>query len=150
MCLAKAHDVDMVLLGGDLFHDNKPSRKSMYNVMRSMRLNCLGDKPCELEMLSDETEHFLSSPSTAIMTTQREMVIILRWIYSPSQDWSIISEGFPRATTLSSNLSLSRKVGRSWHSTVSPTSEMSVCTKPFDNRRSNFIALEPTKKSGTI
>jgi double-strand break repair protein MRE11 len=58
MCLAKARDVDMVLLGGDLFHDNKPSRKSMYNVMRSMRLNCLGDKPCELEMLSDESEHF--------------------------------------------------------------------------------------------
>ncbi len=58
MCLAKARDVDMVLLAGDLFHENKPSRKSMYNVMRSIRLNCLSDKPCELEMLSDESEHF--------------------------------------------------------------------------------------------
>ncbi|KAK5059853.1 hypothetical protein LTR84_009736 [Exophiala bonariae] len=58
LCLAKERDVDMVLLAGDLFHDNKPSRKSMYNVMRSLRLNCLGDKPCELEMLSDESEHF--------------------------------------------------------------------------------------------
>ncbi|KIW33966.1 DNA repair protein (mre11) [Cladophialophora immunda] len=58
MCLAKDRDVDMVLLAGDLFHENKPSRKSMYNVMRSLRLNCLGDKPCELEMLSDESEHF--------------------------------------------------------------------------------------------
>lgn len=58
MCLAKDRDVDMVLLAGDLFHDNKPTRKSMYNVMRSLRLNCLGDKPCELEMLSDESEHF--------------------------------------------------------------------------------------------
>ncbi|KIX00013.1 DNA repair protein (mre11) [Rhinocladiella mackenziei CBS 650.93] len=58
MCLAKDRDVDMVLLAGDLFHDNKPSRKSMYNVMRSLRLNCLSDKPCELEMLSDESEHF--------------------------------------------------------------------------------------------
>ncbi|EXJ84681.1 double-strand break repair protein MRE11 [Capronia epimyces CBS 606.96] len=58
MCLAKERDVDMVLLAGDLFHENKPSRKSMYNVMRSLRLNCLGDKPCELEMLSDESEHF--------------------------------------------------------------------------------------------
>jgi double-strand break repair protein MRE11 len=58
MCLAKERDVDMVLLAGDLFHENKPSRKSMYNVMRSIRLNCLGDKPCELEMLSDESEHF--------------------------------------------------------------------------------------------
>jgi double-strand break repair protein MRE11 len=56
MCIAKDRDVDMVLLAGDLFHDNKPSRKSMYNVMRSLRLNCYGEKPCELEMLSDASE----------------------------------------------------------------------------------------------
>ncbi|KAK2004326.1 DNA repair protein [Colletotrichum falcatum] len=56
--LARTHDVDMVLLGGDLFHDNKPSRKSMYQVMRSLRKNCLGMKPCELEFLSDANEVF--------------------------------------------------------------------------------------------
>ena len=50
--------MDMVLHGGDLFHENKPSRKSMYQVMRSLRMNCLGDKPCELEMLSDASENF--------------------------------------------------------------------------------------------
>ncbi|KAI9787096.1 MAG: meiotic recombination [Geoglossum umbratile] len=58
MCLAKDQDVDMVLLAGDLFHDNKPSRKSMYQVMRSLRMNCYGEKPCELEMLSDASESF--------------------------------------------------------------------------------------------
>ncbi|KAF1347958.1 Mre11 DNA-binding presumed domain-containing protein [Delphinella strobiligena] len=58
MCLAREHDVDMVLLAGDLFHENKPSRKSMYQVMRSLRMNCYGDKPCELEMLSDASENF--------------------------------------------------------------------------------------------
>ncbi|KAJ5120934.1 Meiotic recombination protein Mre11 [Penicillium bovifimosum] len=58
MCLAKEQDVDMVLLAGDLFHENKPSRKSMYQVMRSIRMNCFGDKPCELEMLSDASENF--------------------------------------------------------------------------------------------
>ncbi|KAK4101779.1 DNA repair exonuclease [Parathielavia hyrcaniae] len=58
MQLARTHDVDMVLLGGDLFHDNKPSRKSMYQVMRSLRKNCLGMKPCELEFLSDAAEVF--------------------------------------------------------------------------------------------
>ncbi|MCJ1404360.1 meiotic recombination [Xylographa trunciseda] len=58
MCLAKTRDVDMVLLAGDLFHDNKPSRKSMYEVMRSLRMNCYGEKPCELEMLSDPSECF--------------------------------------------------------------------------------------------
>lgn len=58
MCLAKEHDVDMVLHAGDLFHENKPSRKSMYHVMKSLRQNCLGEKPCELEMLSDASENF--------------------------------------------------------------------------------------------
>ncbi|TAQ88623.1 hypothetical protein B7494_g3072 [Chlorociboria aeruginascens] len=58
MNLARTQDVDMVLLAGDLFHDNKPSRKAMYQVMRSLRQNCLGDKPCELEMLSDGNEIF--------------------------------------------------------------------------------------------
>ncbi|KAI9845692.1 MAG: Double-strand break repair protein mre11a [Thelocarpon superellum] len=58
MCLAKEQDVDMVLLAGDLFHDNKPSRKAMYQVMRSLRMNCFGEKPCELEMLSDASESF--------------------------------------------------------------------------------------------
>ncbi|RMZ69075.1 double-strand break repair mus-23 [Pyrenophora seminiperda CCB06] len=58
MCLAKEHEVDMVLHAGDLFHENKPSRKSMFQVMRSLRLNCLGEKPCELEMLSDASENF--------------------------------------------------------------------------------------------
>lgn len=48
----------MVLLGGDLFHDNKPSRKAMYQVMRSLRKNCMGMKPCELEFLSDANEVF--------------------------------------------------------------------------------------------
>jgi len=46
----------MVLLAGDLFHDNQPSRKAMFQVMKSLRENCLGEKPCELEMLSDPSE----------------------------------------------------------------------------------------------
>ncbi|RMZ76360.1 hypothetical protein DV738_g4963, partial [Chaetothyriales sp. CBS 135597] len=58
MCLAKEREVDMVLLAGDLFHDNVPSRKSMYKVMQSIRQNCLGPRPCELEMLGDNCEHF--------------------------------------------------------------------------------------------
>ncbi|XXG97766.1 hypothetical protein Hte_004077 [Hypoxylon texense] len=58
MNLAREQDVDMVLLAGDLFHENKPSRKSMYQVMRSLRKNCLGLKPCELQFLSDANEVF--------------------------------------------------------------------------------------------
>ncbi|KOS22921.1 Double-strand break repair protein mus-23 [Escovopsis weberi] len=58
MNLARTQDVDMVLLAGDLFHDNKPSRKSLYQVIRTLRKNCLGMKPCALEFLSDAATVF--------------------------------------------------------------------------------------------
>ncbi|RFU77888.1 dna repair rad32 [Trichoderma arundinaceum] len=58
MTLARTEDVDMVLLAGDLFHDNKPSRKSLYQVMRTLRKNCLGMKPCQLEFMSDAADVF--------------------------------------------------------------------------------------------
>ncbi|RPB06038.1 DNA repair exonuclease [Choiromyces venosus 120613-1] len=61
MSLAKDRDVDMVLLSGDLFHDNKPSRKAMYQVMKSLRTNCYGEKPCEIEILSDTSQTFQSA-----------------------------------------------------------------------------------------
>lgn len=58
LALAKDRDADMVLLGGDLFHENKPSRKAMVHVMESLRKHTLGDKPCSLEMIGDQSEHF--------------------------------------------------------------------------------------------
>ncbi|GAV46667.1 hypothetical protein ZYGR_0A02600 [Zygosaccharomyces rouxii] len=58
MMLAKNYNVDMVLQGGDLFHVNKPSKKSFYQVMKSLRMGCMGDKPCELELLSDPSQVF--------------------------------------------------------------------------------------------
>lgn len=51
--IARTHKIDALIQGGDLFHINKPLKKSMYHVIRSLRLNCMGDKPCELELLSD-------------------------------------------------------------------------------------------------
>ncbi|ODV88944.1 hypothetical protein CANCADRAFT_28330, partial [Tortispora caseinolytica NRRL Y-17796] len=53
MGYAKTRDVDGILLGGDLFHSNEPSRVSMYRVLTALRETCLGDKPCELEFLGD-------------------------------------------------------------------------------------------------
>ncbi|CCG25174.1 Mre11 DNA double-strand break repair factor [Candida orthopsilosis Co 90-125] len=51
--IAKDQDVDMLVQGGDLFHINKPTKKSMYYVMKSLRSNCMGSKACQLELLSD-------------------------------------------------------------------------------------------------
>lgn len=62
--IAKDKDVDMILQGGDLFHINKPSKTSMYQVMKIIKENCFGDKPCELELLSDPSKTMGNDVST--------------------------------------------------------------------------------------
>ncbi|PPQ87579.1 hypothetical protein CVT26_015321, partial [Gymnopilus dilepis] len=54
--LAVKHEVDLILLGGDLFHENKPSRECLYNVTALLREFTLGDKPVQVELLSDPLE----------------------------------------------------------------------------------------------
>ncbi|EJD52009.1 DNA repair exonuclease [Auricularia subglabra TFB-10046 SS5] len=51
--LAVKHDVDFVLLGGDLFHENRPSRDCLYKTMALLREYTLGTKPVSFELLSD-------------------------------------------------------------------------------------------------
>ncbi|KAF4576241.1 meiotic recombination [Pleurotus pulmonarius] len=54
--LAVKHEVDFILLAGDLFHDNKPSRECLYRVMALIREYTLGEKPVQIELLSDPDE----------------------------------------------------------------------------------------------
>ncbi|KAI8920697.1 Metallo-dependent phosphatase-like protein [Entophlyctis helioformis] len=56
--LAQEREVDFVLLGGDLFHDNKPSQRTLHATTTLLRQYCLGDKPCAMEILSDQSENF--------------------------------------------------------------------------------------------
>ncbi|KAK9752639.1 meiotic recombination [Basidiobolus ranarum] len=56
--LARREEVDFILLGGDLFHENKPSRKTLYQTMALLREYCMGDKPCKMEYLSDQSVNF--------------------------------------------------------------------------------------------
>lgn len=51
--LAKTHDADLIVQGGDLFHVLKPLKKLLFHVVQALRVNTLGDRPCELELLSD-------------------------------------------------------------------------------------------------
>ena len=60
--LAQQNDVDFILLGGDLFHENKPSRKTLHGCMSLLRKYCMGDKPCEVEFLSDQSVNFGHTP----------------------------------------------------------------------------------------
>ncbi|KAG6816621.1 meiotic recombination [Tephrocybe sp. NHM501043] len=54
--LAVKHDVDFVLLAGDMFHENKPSRECLYQTMALLREYTMGNKPVQLELLSDPDE----------------------------------------------------------------------------------------------
>jgi double-strand break repair protein MRE11 len=58
--LARQFEVDALLLGGDLFHENKPSRRCMHTTMELLRHYCLGSRPCALELLSDPSVNFPS------------------------------------------------------------------------------------------
>ncbi|EJD05327.1 DNA repair exonuclease [Fomitiporia mediterranea MF3/22] len=54
--LAVKHEVDFVLLAGDLFHENRPSRDCIYRVIALLREHTLGDRPVQVELLSDPDE----------------------------------------------------------------------------------------------
>ncbi|KAI4465775.1 double-strand break repair protein mre11 [Holotrichia oblita] len=56
--LAVKNEVDMVLLGGDLFHESQPSSHSLQKCTELLKKYCLGDKPVAIEFLSDQSEHF--------------------------------------------------------------------------------------------
>ena len=56
--IANDRKVDMVLLAGDLFHDNKPSRKALQRCMETLRDHCLGDREVKLEVVSDQASNF--------------------------------------------------------------------------------------------
>jgi len=51
--------VDLLLLGGDLFHDNKPSRPTVVRTVQLMMKYCLGDQPIAFRILSDPAQNFV-------------------------------------------------------------------------------------------
>ncbi|XP_074535531.1 double-strand break repair protein MRE11 [Halichoeres trimaculatus] len=55
---AKTNQVDFILLGGDLFHDNKPSRRCLHSCITMLRRYCMGDSPIHFNILSDQNVNF--------------------------------------------------------------------------------------------
>ncbi|EGZ11605.1 hypothetical protein PHYSODRAFT_250783 [Phytophthora sojae] len=56
--LAQRERVDLLLLGGDLFHENKPSRRTVYETMRLLRTHCMGDCAVHFQVVSDQSLNF--------------------------------------------------------------------------------------------
>ncbi|XP_051209059.1 double-strand break repair protein MRE11 isoform X1 [Lolium perenne] len=52
--LAEQHKVDFVLLGGNLFHENNPSRSTLVKTIEILRRCCLGDRPVQFQVVSDQ------------------------------------------------------------------------------------------------
>lgn len=57
---AQEQAVDLVLLGGDLFHDNKPSRSTIVRAIDVFTRYTLSDKPVNFQVLSNQSENFVS------------------------------------------------------------------------------------------
>ena len=56
--LAHLHKVDALLLAGDLFHENRPSRRCMHKAMHLLRTYVFGDGEVQIECLSDGALNF--------------------------------------------------------------------------------------------
>ena len=58
--VAKEQKVDFILHGGDLFHENKPSRETLHKTIELFRKYCCGDEPVPLVIHSDQKMNFQS------------------------------------------------------------------------------------------
>ena len=56
--LANDRGADFLLLAGDLFHDNKPSRRTLFKTMSLLRRYALSDAAVGFEVLSDQEANF--------------------------------------------------------------------------------------------
>ncbi|KAG6524911.1 hypothetical protein ZIOFF_014856 [Zingiber officinale] len=56
--IAEKNQVDFLLLGGDLFHENKPSRSTLVKTIEILRRYCLNDRPVQFQVVSDQTVNF--------------------------------------------------------------------------------------------
>lgn len=62
--LARENQADMVLLGGDLFHENKPSRRCIHFATDVLRRYCMGDRPISFQVCGDPLPAFFPEAPT--------------------------------------------------------------------------------------
>jgi double-strand break repair protein MRE11 len=55
---ARQLKADMIIHGGDLFHEHRPSRQSLHRCMKLLRDNCLGDGNVGIKVVSNPLDNF--------------------------------------------------------------------------------------------
>lgn len=63
--IAEIEKVDFILLGGDLFHQNRPTRSCLYETMKMLRRHCFGSRESKVWIASDQSVNFADEFSTA-------------------------------------------------------------------------------------
>ncbi|KAG7351089.1 metallo-dependent phosphatase-like protein [Nitzschia inconspicua] len=61
--LAKFYRCDMVLLAGDLFHDNRPTRRTLYKTMDIFRRYCMGPDAIQVQIVKTAVDPSTESHS---------------------------------------------------------------------------------------
>ncbi len=59
--IAERERADMMLLGGDIFHENRPSRPAVHRCMESLRAHVLGDGEITISVVSDQRTAFAAN-----------------------------------------------------------------------------------------
>lgn len=70
--------VDFVLLGGDLFHENKPSRSTLVKTIEILRRYCLNDLPVKFQVVSDQTVNFPNRLNNESQSSTFHFIMFLR------------------------------------------------------------------------
>ncbi len=68
--------VDFILLGGDLFHDNKPSRQVLHRMLELLRHYCMGSRPCPIEFRSDPAINFKHSKYVSAYVSAKMNIVV--------------------------------------------------------------------------
>lgn len=61
------NNCDLIVLGGDLFHDNKPSQLTFYKTQQILKKYCCGDGDVNIKMITDSRyQPFSSAPGNCV------------------------------------------------------------------------------------
>lgn len=89
--IAVRSNVDFLLLGGDLFHENKPSRSTMLRTVALLDRYCMGDRPVGFEMLSDPKTCFADTGRANYLDPNRNVALPVFCVHGNHDDPSGVS-----------------------------------------------------------